>query len=494
MNEEITEATESPAPLNKKSATKAFAWSVVVATVVKLGLPFISIFFITRVLGPDQLGIYYIVSMIVQFSEVIRDAGLTQTYMADPEMNPKKEGSFHFVSVFTGLIQTLVLIAIAPWMAQIFGLPELRYALPLISAISLINGFSSIPRAKMMRAGQIVYATTTDLVGAVLGLTTAVIMVSSGSNFVALVFQMLVSASFSLIVNTVKYPVKSFNANIQAFRDVGRRAAAVLAANGLNNLFLFSDQAVIGKFIGSLGSGYFGMAANLAYKPADLMVFPLTRTIMVAFSQSAVDHVRLARIYARALSVAILFVLPMYVVMALFAEPIIVTLVTSKWLGSVPVLVSMCIYLSFRVFGNISGYALVPAGKHYLTFYPWLGCLAITGTALYFVIPQKQLMPIVWSFTAGAVFVYGTLTILGLIHCKPAPADMGRIKKALAATALFAAFATAISFLPMPGLPKLILVLVLGPVLHLLGIGTIFARKAFEYLSLSGVKRLYHEF
>jgi O-antigen/teichoic acid export membrane protein len=478
--------------LDKRGATRAMAWSMVFALISKVAFPLVGLY-ISRTLGPAQMGIFYIVSRIVQFSEVLRDAGLTQTYLAEPEMTARKQGSYHFVAITTGIVPMAILILIAPWLASAFRIPELAWAVPLISVVSLVNGFSTIPRAQMLRFGQIKESGLLDVVGGAIGLAIAISLVFMKAGFVAMIVQMIVAAIYGLIVATIRFPVKQIHVATSAFRDVGRKAMAVFAANGLNNIFLFSDQFVIGSMLGKFNAGIYGIASNLAYRPADLFAFPLTRTLMVAFSQTSVDKVKLGQVYGRSLAAAILVVVPIYVLLAIYASAIIHLFFGNEFPGSEVVLAALSLYLTFRVFGNISGHALVPAGKHMLTFWPWLGCLALTGGLLAWTIPMGSLMPVVWSFTAGAVFVYGTLTAMGLVHCAPGRPEWTSIGRATLSLAASSVLMILIWQLPLHEWARLAIALVAGPPAHLAIVGTFLAGNTLKYLNRNGPKALWRD-
>lgn len=498
--QELPESKEPSVKLDKRSASRALGWSMIYAVITKLVFPLAGLY-VNRKLGPTQLGTFALIQTIVSFSEVIRDAGLTQTFMAEPLMDRRKEGSYFMVSIVTALIPASILVFSAPSLARFFQLPDLTWALPLVTLVILINGFSTIPRAKMLKDGQIKLQGFIELVGGALGLAMVIVMVYFGVGYVALICQMLFASVYTSIANWIRYPIGSINVSIQAFRDVGRKSLAVLAGNGLNNLFLFADQTVINKFAGATAGGYLGVASNLAYKPADLFVFPLTRTLMVAFSQSSVDKVKLASVYARSLTAALIVALPIYSLLAVFAAPIIWILLGHQFEGSIVPLQAMCVFLSFRVFGNISGYALVPAGKHFQTFYPWVLCILFTACSVAWVVdrsgltlPNTQLlMPIVWCFVGGAIVVYSSILLLGLRHIPPAPEDRGKLGKGLAVFACSTGIMWLITLLPFHMYAELLLAIVLGPIIHLALIGTFFAGKPLQYLNKAGPKRLWSE-
>src|SRR5262249_32603172 len=163
--------------------------------------------------------------------------------------------------------------------------------------------------------------------------------------------------------------------------------------------------------------GLYNTAQNIAYKPMDLILFPLSKTLMVAFSQQAGDPEKLARAYYRSVVAVLLTVIPIYAVIGFNAHAVIGILLGEEFLGGIPILRVLCLYLAFRTFGNISGNALVPAGKHHWTFWPWILALVVTGTGVAYsagLAPDARLMGIVWSFTGGAMVVYATITALAV--------------------------------------------------------------------------------
>ncbi len=528
-NNELEEPTgaESGTPritLDKRSASKAVAWTMVYAVIAKLIFPFAGIY-ITGVLGKEQVGIFMLILTIVNFSEVIRDAGLTQTYLAEPHMELRREGAYFGVAILSGLVPAALLFYFSGAFATFFKIPELVWALKMVAGVMVINGLSTISRAKMLKDGHIKLSGLLDVIGGGIGLAIAIVLVYSGAGFIALLLNFVFVAVYGLVVNWIRYPIRSVSFTIEAFRLVGQKSLAVLAANGINNLFLFADHTVINQFAGTGSNGLFGVATNLAYKPMDLFIFPLTRTLMVAFSQSTVDLTRLARVYARSIVVAIMLVLPIYAFLALYAEPILVLLWKDEFRESIPVLQAMSLYIGCRVFGNISGHVLIPAGKHFQTLYAWILAAVVTTVLIFYVVKlpvanptddlllpissttwvpyelirsgnypnPALLMPIVWSFVIGAVVVYGTILAIGIRTCPPAKPERHRLWLAICILASSSAVMVGIRLLPIPMIYQLITAMIAGPFVHLMLIGTILEKKPFRYINRSGPKSLWSE-
>jgi O-antigen/teichoic acid export membrane protein len=510
--------------LDKTSASKAVMWSVVYAGISKLVFPLAGIY-ITGVLGKEQVGIFMLIMTIVNFSEVIRDAGLTQTYLAEPQMDMKREGAYFGVAILSGLVPAVLLFLCSGVLAAFFKIPDLVWALRLVAGVMLVNGLSTIPRAKMLKDGHIKLSGLFDVIGGGIGLAIAIVLVYSGAGFISLLLNFIFVAVYGLVVNWFRYPVRTVSFSIEAFRMVGRKSLAVLAANGINNLFLFADHTVINQFAGTGSNGLFGVAANLAYKPMDLFIFPLTRTLMVAFSQATLDMERLARVYARSLIVAIMLVLPIYAFLALYAEPILVLLWQEKFRDSIPVLQAMSLYIGCRVLGNISGNVLVPAGKHYQTLYAWIVAAALAAVLIVLVVrtplpnPLESLlipissmtwvqyglvnsgpfpnpallMPIVWCFVIGAIFVYGAIVAIGIRTCPPAKPERQRLLLSICVLATSSLVMIGMRFLPILPSYQLLIAILTGPIVHLMLIGTILEKKPFTYINRSGPKRLWSE-
>jgi O-antigen/teichoic acid export membrane protein len=154
----------------------------------------------------------------------------------------------------------------------------------------------------------------------------------------------------------------------------------------------------------------------------------------------------------------------------------------------------LSIYLGVRTLGNVAGHALVPAGKHAWTLYPWLIAVAVTVAGLFLTYrpthPHYSLETIVWCFTAGALCVYIIIVGVAFHFLRPKGPAVQRLKKSIGATLATGVLIGVIHFLPFSMYGRLGLTLAVAPVFHFALIGILFDGKWNTYLNRGGPKQL----
>lgn len=477
--------------MNREAVAKGFAWTAGFGFIAKVLFPLVSIFFISRVLGPTILGVASLLQMTLQLSEVIRDAGLTQTFLAESEVDRRREATYTGLAFVTGLVPAIVVLALTPFLTGFFREPVLIWSLPVVSGCLVLNSLGTIPNAMLLRKADLRRQGMIGLVSGGVTLTATVILVALGFGFTALVVQLGLGCVLGLILTIAVEPLRGIRFDWSELSSTFRRSRALLGANLINNVFLLCDIFVIQRLVGSKASGLYNTAQNIAYKPADLILFPLSKTLMVAFSQSSGDPERLARAYYRSLIAIVLLLLPAYAFIGLNADGIIGLLLGPKFQGGAPVLAVLSIYLACRTLGNISGNALVPAGKHYWTLWPWFIAIAITGAGVAACVAHPSLMGIVWSFTLGAVAVYLLIFGMAVSVIRPTEDLKVRLLRSLFVSACTSGVLLGLAISPLPIFVRLVVCVIIAPIVQIVMIGLVFARKATAYMSSGGLREFW---
>lgn len=364
--------------MDRKAFATGLAWTMVVNLINKAVFPLVNII-TSRLLGPGPLGAFAVVSTIMAVSEIFRDAGITQTYLADQDVDSRKYRSYSALAVIMAFVPAVVLILSKDWLAEVLELPELGSSLWVAAFALVANGFATMPRAQMLRHGKIKELAIIDLISGGTGIILTISLVLAKFAFWALVLQMVYCSVLTLWLSHRQAAIQPLLWDRQELGASFRKTGALLGANALNNLFLMADVFIIRRLLASnMLLGLYGQGKNIAYKPADFVTFPLTRMLIVAFSQSASDHPKLCRAVAKSLTATLMFVTPVYLLLIFAAEPIIFILLGPQFAGSAPVLAAMSVFLAFRTIGTIAGTAIVSSGRAKLTLLPQILCLLVT--------------------------------------------------------------------------------------------------------------------
>jgi PST family polysaccharide transporter len=99
-----------------------------------------------------------------------------------------------------------------------------------------------------------------------------------------------------------------------------------------------SERLLLGKLQSNAQLGLFTTASDISMIPIMAIFVPITRPLLVAFSQVRHDKSRLARSYQTVANAIMTIGLPILVGECLLAEPAIRLVLGDAWLGAVPVL------------------------------------------------------------------------------------------------------------------------------------------------------------
>jgi O-antigen/teichoic acid export membrane protein len=477
--------------IGRSALAKGFAWNAAFGVLSKVIFPLAGLY-IVRTLGPQLLGIAALLQMTLSLSEVLREAGLTQTYLAEKSLTEELDATYVGASILSGLIPSVGVLLLTPYLTGFFNQPELLWSLPFVSACLFMNGIGSIPNARLLKKADFKRQGSIAVTASGVGLAVTSVLVALGVRFPALVVQFSVGATINLILSLRREPITRASFKLAPMKPILRRTRALAGANLLNNLFLYCDVFVLKKMVGTVAAGLYNTTQIIAYKPIDLILFPLNKTLMVSFSQAKHDQDRLKDAYWRALSGVVLLILPMYAFLAANADGIVLGLLGKQFQGGIPILEILCLYLACRTLGSTSGVALVPAQKHSWTFYPWLVALAVTSTGVWLNSRHPTTLGIVWSFTSGAVSVYLLIFFLAIVFIRPTRLLVRRFLSAGVVTLGTCASIALFHMVEIPVFVRLAVSAGVVPIIHLSLAGLVFEKNPAAYLSRNGVRKLWH--
>lgn len=488
----------SQVQINKKEAFSGFRWSLFYNLINKFILPLTMNAVVLRILGPEIGGPYAIVYAIFASSDVLRDFGLSQTYMRDHDMTPKKEASYMMLGILQGLVPAAILFALRQPFAAYYEKPVLSELLIWICLGLVVNGFWTIPKAKILKLGRIRESGAREVVANVLQVALSVWMVFHGYTYLALVFPLFVNCVLNVVITYSLAPVLNFRCDLVTMGRTLRSAASTLGASALYNIYIQADKFVIGKFGGvnptqaTIAVGLYSQAQGLAQKPMQLLSVPMMAPLQAAFSQNSKHPEKIGSMYGRALAAALLFIIPLYAIAIVAAGPATLLILGHKWRGSIPLVQICSVFFAARTIGTIGGTALVAGGKARFAMSSWIFCYTTAIIGCWWAAQTRSVQGFAWAFSAGALVVYTVHTLFAFRWFKPDVEAKRKLRSAGLVTLLSCAFFGAIYFLPFTPWLDLAVACAFGPLVHLALTGWLLAGKPLEYMSVKGLKKLVH--
>jgi O-antigen/teichoic acid export membrane protein len=120
---------------------------------------------------------------------------------------------------------------------------------------------------------------------------------------------------------------------------------------------------IVGWHLGRAELGFYSVGGRLAQTPGREIVAPLTATLFPALSLLRDSPERLQAGYVRAQTVVTAVALPVTVLVAVFASPLVLLLMGPRWLGAVPVIQAVASITAFESLGSLVGPLAMAKGQ-----------------------------------------------------------------------------------------------------------------------------------
>lgn len=327
---------------------KSFIWKLIERFSTQL-IQFAITIVLARLLLPEQYGIIALITIFIQICDVIIDGGLNTALIQKKNADNLDFSTIFFFSIgMAGFLYALMFVC-APLIAQFYKNEEI---VPVIRVLSLslpFYAFNSIQRAyvsKHMLFQRLFYSSLGSIV---ISGSLGIIMAYQGFGVWALVAQSISIQFFTTLIMwfTIKWrPDWQFSK--ERFSGLFGFGWKILASNFIVTLFVNIRKLVIGKFYAPASLAYYEKGDQL---PALVMnnIFTSVQTILLpAFSESQDDPSRVKSMMRRSTKLNCFFIYPLMVGLIVTAKPLVLLLLTEKWLPVVPFIQILSIANFFR--------------------------------------------------------------------------------------------------------------------------------------------------
>lgn len=389
----------------KSTATKGIFWSAVDKFAVQFGQFVVSIL-LARILLPEDFGLIGMLAIFITLSQTFVESGLGMGLI---QRQDSSEVDFSTVFVFNLAVSSffyLLLFLSAPLISAFFNQPQLTDLIRVLGLNLLIIAFALVQRTKMTIAIDFKSIAKSNIIGMVVGGCFGIIAAKSGYGVWSLVIQTLLGSfatSLSLWVFSNWNPSIAFS--IHSFKSLfgygSKLLIAGLYAQILNNVYTIC----LGKFYPTASLGYYSRAKSFADLSAGTVVSVIQQALFPILTAVQNDKEKLVSIYSRLIRMSAFIIIPLMTLIALLAKPIVIILLTEKWVSLIPLLQWMVFARIFFPMSVLNMNLLNAVGRSDLFLKVDLFKLPLTILAMVITIPLGvKVMIIGHVVTSGLAF------------------------------------------------------------------------------------------
>ena len=291
---------------------------------------------LARLLSPSDYGLIGMLAIFTAISQTLIDSGFTRSLIQKKNCESIDYSTAFVTNVGMSLVLYGILFFCAPLIASFYNEPIL---IPLTRVVSLnfvLGSFNIVQRARLQSKVDFKSLAKVNVTASTLSGITGVIMAYMGFGVWALVFQTLCSSIVTMLLLpffSKWHPSVRFSTT--SFKALWKFGSKLLATGTMAIIMNNISTICIGKVYMSNQLGFFTRAQSFPQMVSDTVYQVLGNVTFPVLSKLQDDREHLVSVYRQSLYHTALLIFPVMVLLTVLAKPLVIVLLTEKWLGSV---------------------------------------------------------------------------------------------------------------------------------------------------------------
>ena len=308
--------------------------------VIRIVLQMVAQITLARMLGPTEFGLFTIGVIVVSFSAFFSDVGFAYGLIQKKDVTKEDVRFVVFVQYLLSILVGSGIYFFAAQLAEFFNSTASVNVLRALSLVVMLNALSAVAMNLLKREMNFKVLNIALLIGYFIGyICIGIPLAYAGYGVWSMVCAWIAQALLYLLIiyHYVRHPLtpKIIHSDASAMISYGGK---VFFTNVLNWFVNNLDRVIIGKFTGPQQIALYSTPFNLIYSPTSSAIGIVQPVIFSACSRKQDDISIQGELYQGIISVVFLVVMPVFLMVGLLSENIVLLLYGKAWLESAVVL------------------------------------------------------------------------------------------------------------------------------------------------------------
>lgn len=351
LPEQMNETERADMQMQQENRTgRAFIWKLMERFSVT-AVQFVIQIFLARLLMPKDFDVIALMLIFIQVANVIVQSGFNSALIQGRDVLDEDYSSVFWLNLVLSSMLVGVLFLASPAIAAFFGQPILAPALRVLSLILIPGAVNSVQIAYLSRRLNFRAMFISNLIATALSGTVGVVCAFCGLGVWSLVVQQLAN---QLVVAVVMGAVVRWRPKrvfcLGRIRRLFGFGFKILASGLIDTVYNNIYGLVVGKLFPGGTLGYYNRAQQFPVLIQDTLNGAISSVLLPVMSRQQDEPKRIRDMLRKSMVLSTYVVFPMLVGLAVCARPVIVLLMTEKWLPAVPYLQILCLtYILFPI-------------------------------------------------------------------------------------------------------------------------------------------------
>lgn len=427
------------------TTAKGVVWSGIERFSVQ-GVSFLLSLITARLVTPKEYGLIAMLAIFMAVAQTFIDSGFSNALI---QKKDRDEVDFSTVFYFNLAVSAVIYVGLyicAPFIAGFYNQPELTVITRWVGLNLILGSLSVVQRTRLNIDLNFKFQAKVSLASVIISGIVGIAMAYNGYGVWALVAQGLLGnllTALFLWIAAKWRPLLTFSVN--SFRRMFSFGSKLLVSSLLHTNYLNLYTLVIGKIYNASDMGFYNRAYTISQYPSTNIVMIISRAVYPVQCEHQDDDNWLEGMFIVYLRMSCYIVFPLMVLLAVIAEPLVLTVLTEKWLPAAQLISILAIAYMWTPVMVINNQMLNVKGRSDLFLKAEIIKKVVALGILFATLP----FGLVWL--CAGMFLYSMFDIVVIIHFvkKVIHAGYRRQFKALWLITLLTAVCGAVSYLSM---------------------------------------------
>ncbi len=326
----------------KSRTAKGLIWSTLERFSAQ-GVQFVLGIILARLLTPQDYGLVGMLAIFLAVSQTFIDSGFSSALIQKKNRDDLDYSTTFYFNILVAISFYAVLFLTAPLIASFYRQPQLIELTRAIGLTIVINAFAVVQRSKFTINLDFKTQTKASLGATIISGMLGIYFAYTGLGVWALVIQSLARRTIEVLILwwiSEWYPTAGFS--YARFKGLFSFGSKLLLSGLLDTIYNEIYTIVIGKAFSANTLGFFTRAKQFAAFPSSNITGIVGRVTYPVLSEVQDDNNRLATIYRKIIKLSALLIFPLMMGLAALAHPLIIIILTEKWIDTVWMLQILC--------------------------------------------------------------------------------------------------------------------------------------------------------
>lgn len=332
---------------------KGVSWSAVQQFSTQI-IQFVVTIVLARILTPDEFGVVAASMIVLAVMQVINETGFGAALMQKLDRDETDFFSVFVLNIIMGLVLYGFIYLTAPLWALVFKSPQLESVIRYLGLNLIFASFIVVQRTKLLIKVDFKTWTKASVSAAIISGAIGIYMAHAGYGVYALVAQSLILSflSTAFIWLMVRWrPTVSFS--FSRLKGLFQFAYKLIAARLINTIFNEVYASVIAIVFNPAQLAFFNRAKSFETLSSNNIVSIVQRVAVPVMCEKQHSEIELRNVTLTFIRNTALIITPLIILLFTLSKPLIVCLLTDKWIECAGILRIICVA---GFFYNISAF------------------------------------------------------------------------------------------------------------------------------------------